>query len=52
MTLKGPIPLELDPKEPDYQHYIDRQLQPVADSILEVLGKSFDGILSRQLQLF
>ena len=52
MTLKGAIPVELGPKDPDYQHYIDKQLKPVADSILEVLGTSFERMISKQLSLF
>lgn len=52
MTINGPVPVELDPKSPDYAHYIERQLRPVADSILELLDTSFDEILSPQLKLF
>ncbi len=44
MTLKGPVPVEHNPVSPDYEHYISRQIQPVADSILEVIGTSFDAI--------
>ncbi len=51
VTLEGPIPIELSPKNPDYLHYIDKQLRPVADSILEVMGSSFEAILSAQLRL-
>ena len=51
MTTDGPVPVELNPQNPDYPHYIDRQLRPVADSILEVLGTSFAEIVSPQLKL-
>lgn len=44
ITLRGPVPVELTPKDIDYQHYIDKQLAPIADSILGLMGKSFDGI--------
>jgi DNA polymerase-2 len=36
----------------DYQHYIDRQLAPVADGILHFLGTSFDDISGKQGSLF
>ena len=52
MTTEGPVPVELSPKHPDYAHYIKHQLKPVADSILEVLGTSFDRVMSAQLRLF
>ena len=40
ITKKGPVPVELNPKDIDYQHYIDKQLKPIADSIL-VFAQSF-----------
>ncbi|MFV0476862.1 MAG: DNA polymerase II [Parahaliea sp.] len=36
----------------DYQYYVDRQLQPVADGILGLLGESFRALTDRQLGLF
>jgi DNA polymerase-2 len=45
--------VELDPKDIDYQHYIDKQLKPIADSILVLLDLSFDSIVqSGQLNFF
>lgn len=53
MTKRGPIPAELNPKDFDYQHYADKQLKPIADSVLTLFGKSFDSIVNaRQLDLF
>lgn len=53
ITKRGPIPTELNPKDFDYQHYIDKQLKPIADSVLILFGKSFDIIVkSSQLNLF
>jgi DNA polymerase II len=53
ITKKGPVPVELDPKDIDYQHYIERQLKPIADSILVLLGQSFESIVqSGQLSFF
>ncbi len=36
----------------DYQHYIDRQIEPVADGILHFLNDSFNRITADQLALF
>jgi DNA polymerase-2 len=36
----------------DYQHYVDRQLQPVADGILSFLGTSFGELVGDQMALF
>ncbi len=53
ITKRGPIPIELDISDIDYQHYIDKQLKPIADSILALLGLSFDEIISvSQLNFF
>jgi DNA polymerase-2 len=53
ITKRGPIPVELEPGDIDYQHYIDKQLKPIADSVLNLLGESFDSIAgSSQLNFF
>lgn len=52
MTLNGPEPLEYLKSPVDYQHYIDRQLQPVADAILPFIGLSFSTLTDSQLDLF
>jgi DNA polymerase-2 len=36
----------------DYQHYVDRQLEPVADGILGFVGESFRALTDRQIGLF
>ncbi len=36
----------------DYQHYIDRQLEPVADGILGFVGSSFRTLVDKQIDLF
>jgi DNA polymerase-2 len=36
----------------DYQHYVDRQLLPVADGILGFVGSSFRALVDRQFDLF
>lgn len=54
MTKRGPIPVELKHDDIDYKHYIEKQLKPIADSVLVLLGKSFDSIIdtSNQLSFF
>ena len=52
ITLNGPEPIENTSSMPNYQHYVDKQLAPVADSILYFLGTSFAKITNRQLDVF
>lgn len=53
ITGEGASPLELEPKNIDYDHYIDKQLKPIADSILPFIGKDFDSIVfKKQPELF
>jgi DNA polymerase-2 len=53
MTRMGPTPIELEPTDYDYQHYIDKQIRPIAEVLLEPLGLSFDNIVTGdQLTLF
>jgi len=52
ITLNGPEPTESVTSTPDYQHYVDKQLAPVADSILYFLDTSFAKITARQLDVF
>jgi DNA polymerase-2 len=52
MTLRGPVPIELQPKDFDYEYYINKQLSPVANSILTLIGEDFDQLRNDQLSLF
>ncbi|MBA2778922.1 DNA polymerase II [Billgrantia kenyensis] len=52
ITVAGPEPLETRRSAIDYQHYLSRQLQPVADAILPFLGDDFSSLTDRQLGLF
>ena len=52
VTTAGPEPLETRRSAIDYGHYIDRQLQPIADAILPFVGDDFSSLLKRQLDLF
>ena len=53
ITKRGPIPVELEHNDIDYKHYIEKQLKPIADSVLTLFGESFDLIVnSTQLSFF
>ncbi|MCE2570226.1 DNA polymerase II [Motilimonas eburnea] len=51
-TLVGPQAVEYVTSSPDYDHYIEKQLQPIADAILPAIGLSFAAIVDDQLGLF
>jgi DNA polymerase-2 len=52
ITTAGAEPAVLPLAPLDYQHYVDRQLQPVADGILGFVGTSFSALVDRQLGMF
>ncbi|MDP5291000.1 DNA polymerase II [Oceanimonas sp. CHS3-5] len=52
ITVNGPEPVEYRQSTIDYQHYVDKQLRPVADAILPFVGLTFEGITGQQLGLF
>ena len=53
MGQEGPVPVELFDGSVDYNHYIEKQIRPVADGVLFALGEDFDSLLQgRQLDLF
>ncbi|UXH41856.1 DNA polymerase II [Pseudomonas promysalinigenes] len=52
ITTAGPEPLENLQSPIDYEHYLCRQLQPVADAILPFVGDDFAALTDRQLLLF
>jgi len=54
MTANGPEPVDNLTAAPDYEHYIEHQIEPIADAILRFLGKTFEAIArpSAQLSLF
>ena len=52
MTTAGPEPLEVRRSAIDYEHYLMRQLQPVADAILPFVDDDFANLTSRQQSLF
>ena len=52
MTVNGAEPLDYLQSPIDYQHYIDRQIQPVVDTILQFLGEDFESLTAPQMGLF
>ena len=53
ITNDGPTPAEFNPENINYNHYIDKQLKPIADSILPFVNNDFDSIVfTKQPELF
>jgi DNA polymerase-2 len=52
MTRNGPEPLETRHSRIDYEHYLGKQLQPIADAILQPMGESFMALTTSQRGLF
>ncbi|SDU98451.1 DNA polymerase II [Pseudomonas mucidolens] len=52
MTVNGPEPLEVRQAPIDYDHYVTRQLQPVADAILPFVNDDFGTLVGGQMGLF
>jgi DNA polymerase II len=52
ITTAGAEPANHPQAPLDYQHYVDRQLAPVADGILGFVGTSFSALTDKQIGLF
>jgi DNA polymerase-2 len=52
ITLNGPEPIEYLNSKIDYDHYIEKQIRPIAEGILPFIGLSFEELTSSQLGLF
>ncbi len=52
ITRNGPEPIDALASGIDYQHYLDKQLAPAADGILQFVNTSFAQITDAQLQMF
>jgi DNA polymerase II len=52
LTVNGPEPLEKVTSPLDYDLYIERQIEPIADGILQFLNTSFTEIADQQMGLF
>ena len=51
MTKGGPEPVDALRSEPDREHYLDRQVRPVAEPVLAALGLDFDQVVGDDRQL-
>lgn len=52
ISVAGPEPLEIRSAPIDYDHYVTRQLQPVADAILPFVDDDFSTLIGGQMGLF
>lgn len=52
MTVSGPQAVEHQSAAIDYQHYIDKQIKPVADGILHFVDLTFEELTGQQMGLF
>ncbi|MBD3609727.1 MAG: DNA polymerase II, partial [Gammaproteobacteria bacterium] len=52
ITINGPEPKGYVVSTIDYEHYLERQIKPIADGILQFLDKDIEQILSRQMSIF
>lgn len=54
ITTEGPEPIQKLRHSLNYEHYIEKQIKPIAEQILSLIGKSFDEIIksSKQATLF
>ena len=50
MTTKGPEPVSKRKNPIDYEHYIEKQIKPIANSILELKNTSFDDVIKGSKQ--
>lgn len=54
ITTDGPEPIQLLKHKIDYEHYIEKQIKPIATQILTLLNKDFDDLIkgNNQKKLF
>ena len=52
ITVSGAETLECQTSKLDYEHYIEKQLTPIADTILTAIGSSMDAVTRQQQDLF
>jgi len=50
MTENGPEPIQKQESKIDYEHYIEKQIKPLADSILYFYDKNFDEVIKGSSQ--
>jgi len=51
MTTAGPEPVDARQAPPDREHYLERQIRPVAEPVLATLGLDFDTVIGATAQL-
>jgi DNA polymerase-2 len=52
ITVNGPQPIEYLHSQIDYEHYVEKQIKPIAEGILPFIGLSFEDMTSHQMGLF
>ena len=54
ITTDGPEPIQKIKHPIDYEHYINKQIKPIADTILLFFNKTFEEVIksSKQATLF
>ncbi len=50
ITTEGPQPIEKQTAPLDYEHYIEKQIKPIADSVLELKKTNFDDLMKGSAQ--
>ena len=51
MTVAGPEPAEEQANSLDYEHYVQKQIRPIAEPVLEVLNLNFEKVIGDDAQL-
>jgi len=54
ITTNGPEPVSMLKSKIDYEHYIEKQIKPIAETILSLFDQSFEDVIlnSKQKNLF
>ena len=52
ITKNGPEVLECQQSPLDYEHYVEKQIVPIAGTILSAIGASIDSIVRNQIEMF
>lgn len=50
ITKEGPQPIQKILAPLDYEHYIDKQIKPIADSVLNLINSSFEDVMKGSKQ--
>ena len=52
ITVAGPEPASMQRSQLDYDFYVERQLAPAADGILQFYSQSLEQIIAAQMGMF